>query len=925
MRVVGRSFKYHRPRGIYTSGPEEPNALVSVGVDDRVTPNTRATQVRLIEGLAARSQNRWPSLRFDLHAGLAALSPAIAAGFYYKTFMRPRALWPLYERGIRKLAGMGCAPALADPDHYDKQYHHCDHLIVGLGPAGIAAALAASQHSGRRVLALDADERAGGSLLFDRTRIDEVDAAGWAERSLSALRLRTNTKLLLRTTAFGYYDDNLIAAIERLQGSSGALIAERVHWIRAKQVILATGAHERPLIFSGNDRPGILLASAARSYLNRHAVTAGHRVAIVTNNDSAYALAEDYRAKGIAVSAIIDVRAEVHAGNTLATRNGYRIVRTFGRHALQAIQVARIAGHSDTEVLECDALCVSGGWSPAIHLHAHAQGTIHYDEALGAFCPGAARQAHASAGSCTGAFDTQTCLRQGWIAGGGPPEDVPRAADERPAGNVLSPPPSIVLDETAFVDLQNDVTVADVRLAAREGFDSVELLKRYTTLGMGTDQGKTSNTIGFGVLAQLTGRSIASLGVTTYRPPYVPVTLSALAGHYRGKTFAPVRQSPLQELHHQAGAVFADTALWRRPRAYPQGRESLQQAVNREVRAVRESVGMVDVSTLGKIDVQGRDALAFLERIYCNRFATLEVGRVRYGLMLREDGIVLDDGTTGRLGEHQFFMTTSTANAGKVMSHLEQCRQVFWPELDVHLSSVTDQWCAIAVAGPNSRALLESVLDADLNPGMLPPLGILNHRIGKIPVRLFRVSFSGELAFEVYTPADFGPVVWRHLFEAGKRFEITAYGTDALTVLRVEKGHVAGAEIDGRTTPADLGLGKLRATYKDYIGRRLGERPGVVDPTRPSLVGLIPVDKHSRLRSGAQLVDGANSTQSLGHTTTAVYSETLGHWIALALLSGGSTNAQREIIASSPVHSESVRVQVVAPVFYDPKGLRACS
>lgn len=924
VRVVARSFKYHRPRGIFTAGPEEPNALVCVGSGARATPNTRATQVWLQHGLTASSQNHWPSLHWDVHAASARLGPLLAAGFYYKTFMRPRRLWPYYEHAIRKMAGMGTAPTLPDPDHYEKQYHACDDLVIGLGPAGIAAALAASQNTQRRIIALDMDRQPGGSLLFDHSHINGVPCARWMQQSWSELTSRANVTMLLQTTAFGYYDDNLIAAVEQCPASDATGMRERLHWIRAKRVILATGAHERPLVFPGNDRPGVMLAGSARAYLNRYAVAPGKKVAIVTDNDSAYALAHDLANSGVRVMAVIDHRRHPSHGVGVPLRAGHRVIDTRGKFGLTSIRIAPIDG-GKAETIECDTLCVSGGWTPAVQLHAQAQGSLRYSTAIGAFVPTDARQAHVSIGAASGAFSTNEALGQGWKAGGGSgPAPHIDAADRfiARAGESQCELPPHRSQRKAFVDVQNDVTVADIALAAREGYDSVEHLKRYTTLGMGTDQGKTSGINGFNLLAKLTQRSAGSLGVTTFRAPYVPVTFNAIAGAHRGKHFAAIRRSALHDAHVAAGAQFIDAGLWHRPRCYPLTGESMQEATNREVRAVRSSVGMVDVSTLGKIDIAGRDSLELLERVYCNRWRSLEIGKARYGLMLREDGIVLDDGTTSRLGPDHYFMTTSTAHASKVMSHLEYCAQVLWPELDVHITSVTEQWCAMAVAGPKSRAVLEQVLGEDLSTASMPHLGVRQLSFQGEQLRLMRLSFSGELAFEVYVPADLGPSIWARLLAAGRPHGITPYGTDALTVLRVEKGHVAGPEIDGRTTAVDLGLGKMCSDQKLYIGRRLLARPALQDPARPTLVGLMPLNPQRPLRSGAQLVEREGSSTVLGHTTSAVYSATFGHYIALALVNAGATRKGSELLALDPLRDDQQQVRVVDPVFFDPSGER---
>jgi sarcosine oxidase subunit alpha len=589
------------------------------------------------------------------------------------------------------------------------------------------------------------------------------------------------------------------------------------------------------------------------------------------------------------------------------------------------VRAIRIERHGPTaaayEDIECDALCVSGGWTPAVQLHAQAQGTLRYDEPLNAFVPASARQSHVSVGAANGALSTAAALEQGWIAGGGG-SDAPESNDSVESRGEFQIASPLRRSSEAFVDLQNDVTAADIALAASEGFDSVEHLKRYTTLGMGTDQGKTSNMNGYGLLARVTGRAVASLGVTTFRPPYVPVTLGALAGHHRGASFAPVRHSPLHDVHAAAGAIFVNVGLWRRPRCYPRAGESGSDATVREVRAVRSGVGIVDISTLGKIDLQGGDTAELLERVYCNRWRSLPIGKARYGLMLREDGVVLDDGTTSRFGPHHYFMTTSTANAGKVMSHLEYCLQVLWPELDVHALSVSEQWCAMALAGPQSRAVLQQAFDIDLGNAALPHMGARELQIAHTRVRILRVSFSGELAYELYVPGTAGPAIWNRLLEVGAAFGITPYGTDALTVLRVEKGHVAGPEIDGRTTPADLGLQRLRSPDKHYIGRRLGERPGLLDPRRPALVGVQPLDASRPLRAGAQLVEPSAQHASLGHLTSAVHSPTLGHAIALGLLRDGLAYKGQRLLARDPLHKECVDVTIVDPVFVDPAGER---
>jgi heterotetrameric sarcosine oxidase alpha subunit len=949
LRLVGRSFKYHRPRGIFASGPEEPNALVTLKRGEYAEPNTRATVTELFAGLVAESQNRWPSLSFDVMSVNGLLARPFPAGFYYKTFMWPGSFWMLYERVIRRAAGMGRASRNPDPGRYEKSHIFCDVLIVGGGPAGISASLAAGR-SGARVVLVEADPLFGGGLLRDEEVIERVPASEWIAASLKELASLPNVSLMRRTTAFGYYDHNVVGAVERvtdhLSSPDPYLPRQRFHIIRARRVVLATGSIERPLVFANNDRPGVMLASAVRTYLRRFGVRPGERAVVFANNDDAYRTALDLHTAGVGVEAIVDPRnASDGVLPKQAKRSGieclfdHSVVNVTGKQLVRSVEITG-ATNGTTRHINCDIVAVSGGWDPTVHLQSHSGSKPVYNPALGAFVPGPARQAERTIGAANGTFALEGCLAEGSTAGRDSAADAGFHAPKMIAPQCASPlaapvaPPFWPMSAPnrrsgkAFVDIQDDVTADDIALAHREGYVSVEHLKRYTTLGMGTDQGKTSNVNGLAIMASLRGKPINEVGTTTFRPPYTPVAVGAFAGRETRQHYEPIRRSAMHDWHVANGAAMVEAGLWMRPRAYPRAGESQRAAYIREATHVRNAVGLIDVSTLGKIDIQGPDALELLERVYCNGWQTLGIGRLRYGLMLREDGIVFDDGTTARLGKHHYFMTTTTANAGKVMAHLEFLIQAVWPDLRVHVTSVTEQWAAMAIAGPFARNVLARVIDGGattVDDGHLPHLGLAEVRIAGVRSRLFRMSFSGERAYEVVAPADRALHVWEALMEAGKPDEIAPYGTEAMGALRIEKGHVSGPELDGRTTADDLGLGKLMSRKKDYVGRRLSERPGLQDPARPKLVGLVPVDRSERLRAGSQLVETANPkgvTPMLGHTTSMTYSPVLGHDVTLALLSGGRSRTNETLWAAYPLHNEVVKVRVVDPVFYDKEGVR---
>ncbi|MBZ9865260.1 sarcosine oxidase subunit alpha [Mesorhizobium sp. CA15] len=944
VKLVGRSFKYHRPRGILTAGSEEPNALVELRSGARREPNTKATTAELYEGLEAASQNRWPSLNFDVMSVNQLFAPIFVAGFYYKTFMWPAKFWEaIYEPAIRRAAGLGRAAQVSDPDHYDKAWAHCDVVIAGSGPAGLAAALAAAR-CGARVILCEEDFVLGGRLFADGGMIDGLPAAEWVARAVAELSAMPDVRIMTRTTLFGVYDGGTYGAIERVNDHLPVppehQVRQRLWRIVAKRCVVAAGAIERPIVFAGNDTPGVMMASAMRSYINRYAATPARRIALFTNNEDGWHTAETAIAAGLQVAAVIDARPDISpAHRSLASKGGFPVLHGAvagidgGKGGVRKISVS-LAGGARAEV-EADGLAVSGGWNPAVGLTSYHRGRPKWRDDIAAFVPEGAPPGMVAAGAANGAFGLGACLREGFEAGAAAARDAGRS------GNIGSMP--VADDEAfsitplwhvagkgkAFVDQQHDVTASDVELAQREGFQSVEHLKRYTTLGMATDQGKTSNVAGLAIMAAVSGKSIPETGTTIYRPPYVPVAIGAFAGHHRDENFHATRLTPSHHWAAEQGAVFVDTGLWKRAQWYPRaGEKDWLESVTREVKAVRSGVGFCDVSTLGKIDVHGPDAGAFLDRVYINAFSSLAVGKARYGLMLREDGIVYDDGTTSRLAEDHYFLTTTTAKAGLVMQHLEFCRQVLFPELDVQLTSVSDQWAQFSIAGPKTRDLLKEIVDPaeDLSNEGFPFMGAREVKLrGGLKARLFRISFSGEMAFEISVPARYGEAMARNLMIAGKPFGVTPYGTEALGVMRIEKGHVAGPELNGTTTAGDLGLGKMMSTKKDFIGRVMAGREALVAPNRQVVVGIKPTDKARRLRSGAHIIPkgetpGPDNDQ--GYVTSVCFSPVLDQWIGLGLVERGRERIGEIVRAHDPLRGEDYDVELCNSVFYDPDGGR---
>jgi methylglutamate dehydrogenase subunit C len=942
VRLVGRSFKYHRPRGILSAGSEEPNALVELRSGAHREPNTRATMVELYDGLAATSQNRWPSLRRDLLSVNAALAPVFAAGFYYKTFMWPAAFWEkLYEPMIRRAAGLGRAAEAPDPDHYEKAHAHCDVLVVGGGPSGLAAALMAGR-SGARVLLVDESDRLGGRLLAERREINGASGLDWVGATIAELHALPNVQILTRTTLFGVYDHGQFGAIERVTdhlASAPSYLPRQRSWrILAKRAIVAAGAIERPHVFGGNDRPGVMLAGAVRAYVNRYGVLPGLETVVFTSSDDGWRTAADIEAVGGHVAAIVDTRASADNGLlALAKRGdarlflGAQVIATKGRPELTSVTVRSDDGKTHT--IACDCLAMANGWNPIVHLDSHLGRKPVWNEAISAFVPDGQNGLLVPVGTAAGRFLLSDALDDGIRVGAEVAEACgyqtkasehfavdPETAAHTPLWRVPA------CKGKSFVDFQNDVGASDVELAHREGFRAVEHLKRYTTLGMATDQGKTSNMSGLGIMAELTTQSIPQVGTTVFRPPFSPVAIGALAGHHRGKSFRAARLTPSHRWGEENGAVFVTSGAWMRAAYFPRkGETDWLQTVIREVSTVRSRVGICDVSTFGKIDFQGRDALKLIEMAYGNPFGSLPVGKARYALMLREDGFVLDDGTITRLGENHYVATASTANAARAMQHLEYVHQWLCPELEVQMTSVSEQWAQFAVAGPHARDTLRHIVDAPFNieNEAFPFLAAAEITVaGGIKARLFRISFSGELAYEIAVPARYGDAAWRAILHAGEPYGITPYGTEALSVMRIEKGHAATAELNGMTTARDLGLDKMLAKKKDFIGRLMRHRPALEAPDRPVFVGVKPVVVGERIRAGSHFISPHVSptiATDEGYLSSVAYSPTLGTWIGLGFLKNGTSRIGERVRAYDPVRKGDVLCEVCPPCFVDPK------
>jgi sarcosine oxidase subunit alpha len=955
--IVARGFKYHRARGVFSAGVEEPNAYVHLRDGARHEPNARATTIEAFDGLTASAQNAWPNVRLDLGAVTGYLSPFLSAGFYYKTFIGPfrgTRVWMLCERFIRKAAGMGRATKLADPDHYEKVNAFCDLLVVGAGAAGLSAALTAAR-AGADVILVEQDFDLGGSLLSQSVGSD-TDL--WLGDMVSALKGMENVRILTRTTAFGAYEADVYGMIEHVSDHLAApendQSRQRYWLVHTKQAVLATGAIERPLVFGNNDLPGMMLAGAIQTYANRFGVLPGQRIVLSTNNNSAYQVAEQLTRAGADVT-LVDTRASppkpltgamTKAGVTLIA--GAAVVAAKGRRNVKGALVVLVDGTGKAtgaaQQLDCDVIGTSGGWSPVVHLWSQRFNKPRYDEGSAAFVP---TEMGRETVQCAGRMVAEQTLNARVLSGVDAAKAAVTALALQPDGDIIPQAPAIALDTgwadqlqsiwaitnadgkpmgKAFVDIQHDVKLTDIDQAYLEGYVSVEHLKRYTTAGMAPDQGKTSNIIALARVAELSGKTIPLTGTTTFRPPYTPVTIGALVGHEHGGHFAPTRRSPIHDWHVVNGAVMTEAGAWMRPWYYPNSpAETLRDAYCREAAHVRAQVGIVDVSTLGKIAVQGPDAAEFLNRIYVNGWKTLKIGRLRYGVMLREDGFVMDDGATARLGEHDYFMTTTTANAAKVLALSEHLLQTAWKDLRVHVTSVTDQWAAFAIAGPNARKLLQSVLGGGVDIGReaLSNNHFVPGKIAAVDVRIHRMSYSGELAYEVYVPSGYAVHVWQSLHDAGKVFSLAPYGTEAMGTLRIEKGHVAGAEIEGRTTLKDLGLDGFASSKKPFVGSVLRGRSVLNDPARPTLVGLSISGPQSAL-AGSLIYAKGQTTEGHGEgwVSSSTYSPALGRNIALALIQNGSNRIGEDVQAVNHLGNQTLKATIVSAHFFDPKGER---
>ncbi len=933
VRLVGRSFKYHRPRGILTAGSEEPNALMTIGSGAAQDPNVRATVQELYEGLQARSQNRWPSLGLDLMSVTDLAAPFLGAGFYYKTFMWPRAFWEkLYEPVIRRAAGLGSLSGENNADKYERAYAFCDLLVIGAGPAGLMAALVAGR-AGADVVLADEDSRMGGRLLAETYKVDGVPGAAWAEQVLDELRGMDNVRLMTRSTVIGAYDQGTYGVLERVghHGPRADGAPLETFWrISTKRAILAAGALERPVAFQNNDRPGIMTAGAVRAYLNRWGVSPGRAVTVFGNNDDAHRTAHDLVAAGVHVAGLIDSRHDAPTSDDFTVYRGAQVCGSAGRQRLESITIRTTIGE---ENLKTDCLAMSGGWNPTVHLTCHMNDRPTWRDDILSFVPTPGSvPGMTAAGACNGAFSTAACLNEGAQAAKqaladlglkAKGIDVPVAED---TPYTLEPLWAVPGKGRAWLDFQNDVTVKDVKQAATENFRSVEHMKRYTTQGMATDQGKNSNVAALAVLADATGRGIPETGTTTFRPPYSPVAIAALGAGAQGAGFAPKRYMTSHKASVERKAPMIEVGLWYRPSYFPtEGETNWRQSCDREVNMVRNSVGVCDVSTLGKIDIQGPDAAEFLDYVYTNMFSTLKIGRTRYGLMLREDGYVMDDGTTARLSETHFVMTTTTAGAGEVMRHLDFAQQVLRPDLDVSFISVTEQWAQFAVAGPKSRELLDGILDSPLTTKDWPFMACGDVGIQGIAGRLFRISFSGEHAYEIAIPARYGDSLFRLLLAKAEALGGGPYGMESLNILRIEKGFITHAEIHGRITAFDIGMERMVSDKKDCIGKTMSERPGLNDNNREQMVGLKPVGAVKQLTAGAFLFENDDDpvrVNAQGYVTSVGFSPTMEYFMGLAFLQNGPARYGETIKMVDHLRGIQTLCEVVPPVVFDPTGGR---
>jgi sarcosine oxidase subunit alpha len=950
VHLVGRSFKYHRPRGILSAGSEEPNAVVGTSRGaGRFEPNTRATVQEVWNGLTVTSQNKYPSLKFDVGAVNDAAYMLFSAGFYYKTFMWPKSFWhKVYEPFIRAAAGMGVSPTTPDPDSYASRYLHCDLLVVGSGPAGLAAARVGAD-AGLKVVVVDENAEAGGTLLSEpQARIDGLAAWDWLDREVDALKAK-GVRIMTRTTAIGYYHENMVGLCQKLTDHMDSqpkdLPRERLWRVRARRVVLAQGALEKPLVFHGNDRPGVMLAGAAQTYLNRYGVKVGREPVVLTSHDSAWYAAFDLADAGARVKAIADTRPSVsdHLLKEAKARSipvllSHTAVATSGRLRVISINLAAVDGFKvgKQTTYPCDCVLMSGGWTPSLHLFSHTQGTLAWDDGQNTFLPDVTRENCGVAGAGRGLWGIQAAAADGAEKGneavlalGGTPHITDLVVGNDRPGTGVSHRELLTNrylgKNKAFVDFQNDVTAKDLRLAVKEGMRSIEHVKRYTTNGMATDQGKMSNINGLNIAAEALGKRAPEVGLTTFRPPYSPTTFGAFAGYHRGSHFEVTRKTNIDSWAEESGAAFEPVSQWRRAWYFPKTGEDMDAAVRRECQATRAAVGIFDASTLGKIEVVGPDAAEFMNRMYTNPWTKLAPGRCRYGLLLGDDGFIRDDGVIGRMSQDKFHVTTTTGGAARVLNMMEDYLQTEWPDLNVWLTSTTEQWSTIALNGPNAAKLLAPLVEGvTLTEEAFPHMSCVECTVAGMPARLFRVSFTGEIGFEVNVPAYQGRALWEILWKAGQSLGITAYGTETMHVLRAEKGYIiVGQDTDGTVTPGDAGLAwAVGKKKRDFVGMRGMARPDLVAPGRKQLVGLLTEDR-SKLEEGAQIVFDPNQPipmTMVGHVTSSYHSDAVGQPIALALVEGGHDRMGE--IVHIPMPDRTIAARITGAVFVDPENAR---
>ena len=955
IHLVGRSFKYHRPRGIMTSGSEEPNAIVQVHNNTALTePNVRATELEIYHGLEANSQNCWPSVDFDIGGINNFLSPLLPAGFYYKTFMWPANFWEKYEYVIRHSAGLGKSPTVPDPDIYDHKYIHCDVLVIGAGISGIIAAKTAAKNN-LKTLLLDEKNEIGGSTIFqnsDHVKINDQNSSVWLENEINELRNIENLEIKTRTSVAAYHGYNYLLARENLtdhlpKNEKNKKVRQRLLKIRAKKVIVATGSLERPLVFNNNDRPGIMLSSAVKKYADYYGVATGQKNIFFTNNDTAYESAISLQKKGIKVEAIIDIRKQSNTAFTkeaedfgIKVYRSHTVVNTEGYKRINKITIMKLSedgqsfANPEKIELDCDCLAIAGGWTPAVHLFTQSGGKLKFREKDQVFIPDIYSSAQISIGSCNGDFDLDDVVKNSTkslkeFLNINETEfdnleiNCPKDNEIR---NIWLLPSDKVLGKTKpFVDYQNDATAKDIKLALREGFKSIEHVKRYTTTGMGTDQGKLGNMHALGIIAETAGVKMGELGTTTFRPPYTPLTFGTIVGRNVGEYFDAFRRTPMNDWHIENKAEFENVGQWKRAWYYPKNNETMHEAVQRESKAARNSAGILDASTLGKIDIQGTDASEFLNRVYTNAWSKLAIGKCRYGLMLNEDGMVYDDGVTTRLDENHYIMTTTTGGAANVLGKLEDYLQTEWPELDVYLSSVTDHYATASICGPNSKKILNKLIpDLDLSDESFPHMSFKNAKIGNIKCRIMRISFTGEHSYEINIQANYGEDLWKKCMEAGKEFNITPYGTETMHLLRAEKGFIiVGQDTDATMTPIDLQMDWIVSKKKyDFIGKRSLYRSDTMKEDRKQLVGLLTDNPSEVLEEGAQIVADTSlkPVEMLGHVTSSYYSPNLNKSIALAVVRGGKNMLGQKLFI--PMENKNINVTIVDPVFFDKENLR---